>query len=228
MKPLTIRMKADDVAEILLYDMIGADFFGDGVTAKDFRDQLKGIKAKTLNLRINSPGGNVFEAAAILAALDDWKGRIEVDVDGLAASAASVVAMTGDRVRMASNAMMMIHDPYTSVRGGAEEMRSTAEVLDKLKSQIIATYRRKSKRSEGELSAMMSAETWLVGKDAVEAGLADEVTEPSRVAAMADHAKLFAKLGYKRAPEIKDAGPSPDVLAALEETRKRREIAARL
>jgi ATP-dependent Clp protease, protease subunit len=228
MKPLTIRMKADDVAEMLIYSVIGEDFFGEGVTAKAFRDQLKTIKAKTLNLRINSPGGNVFEAAAILAALDDWKGRIEVDVDGLAASAASVVAMSGDRVRMASNAMMMIHDPYTSVRGSAEEMRSTAEVLDKVKGQIIATYQRRSKRSEGELSAMMSAETWLVGKDAVDAGLADEVVAPMPVAAMADHAKLFAKLGYRRAPEIKDAGPSPEVLAAIEETRKRREIAARL
>lgn len=228
MKPLTIRMKADDVAEILLYDVIGADFFGDGVTAKDFRDQIKGVKAKTINLRINSPGGSVFEASAILAALDDWKGRIEVDIDGLAASAASVVAMAGDRVRMASNAMMMIHDPYTMTAGGAEQMRATAEILDKVKDQIIATYQRRSKRTEAELSQMMSAETWLVGKDAVEAGLADEVTDPSRVAAMADHAKLFAKLGYKRAPEIKDAGPSPEVLAAMEETRKRRAIAARL
>lgn len=227
MKPLTIRMKADDVAEILLYDVVGMDFFG-GISAKEFRKQIKGIKAKTLNLRINSPGGSVTEAAAMLNALDEFKGEIEVDIDGLAASAASVIAMAGDVIRIASNGLVMIHNPYSGVVGFADDMRREADLLDKVKEQILDTYARKAKADRNEVSAWMDAETWFTGQEAVDAGLADAINEPVKAAAMVDASKFFAKLGYKRAPEIKDAGPSPDVLAALEETRKRREIAARL
>lgn len=224
MKQLTVRMKADDVAEIMLYDVIGEDFFG-GVSAKTFREAVKSVKAKTINLRINSPGGDVFEGAAMLATLDEWRGKknkVEVDVDGLAASAASYVAMGGDKVRLGSNAMLMIHNPYAGVIGGSEDMRRMAETLDKIKDQILDAYERKSKAGREQLAAWMTAETWLTGQEAVDAGLADEVTEAVSVAALAEHGRVLPKMHYRHAPKL------PDNHEAWEETRKRAAIAAQL
>src|SRR5262249_50014604 len=194
-KTLTIRMKGDNTAEVLLYDVIGADpFFGGGISAKDFRQQIKGIDAKTMNLRINSPGGDVFEAGAMMAALDEFKGEIVVDVDGLAASAASYLIMAANTIRLGSNAMMMIHDPHAMVMGTADDMRGMVEVLDKVKGQILDAYERKSDAGRDKLAAWMKAETWFTGQEAIDAGLADEVTEPVRIAALVQHGPIMAKM----------------------------------
>src|SRR5688572_18298103 len=113
MKTATIRALSEEVTEVLLYGEIGVDpFFREGVDAKEFREQLNAINTPAINLRINSPGGNVFAGAAMLKALDDHPARIEVDVDGMAASFASVLMMAGDHVRVASNAFVMIHNPW--------------------------------------------------------------------------------------------------------------------
>lgn len=226
MKTLTIRMKAGDVAEVLLYDEIGADPFFGGISAKDFREQIKAVKAKTINLRINSPGGSVFEASAMMAALDEFNGRIEVDVDGLAASAASVVAMAGDEIRMASGAMMMIHDPHAFVIGGAEDMRSTADILDKAKEQLLDAYERHSDVGRKKLSDWMSAESWFTGQEAIDAGLADSITEGRQVAAFANLKAVAAKLHFKRLPEAL-LKPIQDE-RAWRETERRRTLAASL
>lgn len=223
MKSLTIRMKSDDMAEVLLYDAIGEDpFFGGGISAKTFREQIKGIKAPKMNLRVNSPGGDVFEAGAMIAALDEFNGEISVDIDGLAASAASYIVMAGDKIRLGANAMMMIHNPHGFVMGTADDMRSTAEILDKVKGQIIDAYQRKSSSSRKQLSTWMDAETWFTGQQAIDAGLADEVTEPVRVAALLQHGSILAKFKYKHVPALPKDGPE---WAA---TRKRMEIAAKL
>ena len=225
MKLATIRAKSEEVTEVLLYDQIGADFLGDGISAKDFRAQLKAIKTPTLNLRINSPGGSVFEAAAMLAALDEHPSRIEVDVDGLAASAASVLMMAGDHIRVASNAMVMIHNPHGLALGDAEEMRRTAELLDKVREQIIDAYARKSSMSRKELEKAMDAETWFTGSEAVDAGLADEASKPVSVAAFADLLKITAKLGAKHPPKLE---LTPEQIRLAAETDRRRQIAAAL
>lgn len=225
MKLATIRAKTDDITEVLLYDQIGADFFGDGVNAKDFRNQLKDIKTPTINLRINSPGGSVTEAAAMLVALDEHPARIEVDVDGIAASAASVVAMAGDHIRVASNALMMIHNPHAVAMGDSEEMRRTAELLDKVREQILDAYKRKSSMSRKKLSEAMDAETWYTGAEAVAAGLADEATKPVSIAAFADLLTVAAKLGAKHPPKLEK---TPEQIRAIAETEKRRQIAASL
>lgn len=225
MKLATIRAKSEEVTEVLLYDQIGADFFGDGISAKDFRGQLKAIKSATINLRINSPGGSVTEAAAMLSALDDHPARIEVDVDGVAASAASVVMMAGDHVRVASNALVMIHNPHGMAMGDAEEMRRTAELLDKVREQILDAYGRKSKMSRKKLSEAMDAETWYTGAEAVEAGLADEASKPVSVAAFADLLSIAAKLGAKHPPKLE---MTPEQIRLIAETDKRRAIAAKL
>jgi ATP-dependent Clp protease protease subunit len=225
MKTATIRALSEEVTEVLLYDVIGADFFGEGVNAKDFRAQLKSVKTPTINLRINSPGGSVTEAAAMLAALDEHPARIEVDVDGLAASAASVVMMAGDHIRVATNGLVMIHNPHALAMGDAGEMRRMAELLDKVREQILDAYKRKSKMTKAQLSKAMDAETWYTGKEAVEAGLADEASKPVSVAAFADLLTVAAKLGAKHPPKVEQTA---EMLKAIAETDRRRAIAAAL
>lgn len=227
MKHLPINIR-NEVAEVLLYDMIGEDdFFGGGISAKDFRDQIKAIKVKAMNLRINSPGGSVTEASAMLNALDEFKGRIEVDIDGLAASAASVVAMAGDTVRVATNGLVMIHDPMSGVMGRADDMRRMADLLDKVREQILNAYERKSKAGREQLGAWMAAETWFTGQEAVDAGLADSVTEPLRMAACADP-EVLTKLGYKNIPALVLQNNNAEAKRLAEETKRRLEIAAQL
>lgn len=230
MKTATIRLQTADVTEVLLYDMIGRDsFFGDGIGAKEFREQLKAVKTPRLNLRINSPGGSVTEAAAMLQALDEHPAEVEVDVDGLAASAASVLMMAGKKIRVATNGLVMIHNPHAGVIGDAAEMRRMADLLDKVKDQIIDAYRRKATATRAQLSKWMDAETWFTGKEAVEAGLADEASKAVNVAAFADLMGVVAKLGAKNVPTVER--PAAEVAAATrarEETERRRAIAARL
>ncbi len=226
MKEVVIRM-AGEVAEVLVYDMIGGGgFFEEGLTAKAFRAQLKGVKSKVINLRINSPGGSVTEAAAMLSALDDHPARIEVDVDGLAASAASVLAMAGDVVRMSASALLMIHDPYAFAQGSAEDMRRTADLLDKAKVQILDRYSRKTgaKTSRDQLAAMMADETWFTGQEAVDAGLADTITSARQIAACAS-LELLAKMGYRHIPSAKLPAYTDQQRAEHE---KRKAIAASL
>ncbi len=202
MKTLTIRNRGDDVAELMIYDVIGGDFFSEGVTAKDVRAAVKSAKGKTINLRINSPGGSVIEGAAILTALDEFAGRIEVDVDGVAASAASVIMMAGDKIRVASNGLVMVHNPYAMAAGGSDDMRRMADLLDKVKDQILDSYMRKAKVPREQMAAYMQAETWFTGAEAVEAGLADEAAAPVKMAALSSHRRLLAKLKFHHAPAV--------------------------
>jgi ATP-dependent Clp protease protease subunit len=227
-KQLTVRMKGDDTAEVLLYDVIGADMFG-GIDAKTFRAQIKAVKAKAIELRINSPGGSVTEAAAMLQALDEFPGRIDVTVDGLAASAATVVMMAGDSIVAARNALLMIHNPWAGVMGTAADMRRVADLLDKIRGQILDTYagRPGMKLSREELSAAMDAETWYTGQEAAEAGLIDAVTEPVSAAAFAGLGSDFAARAFRRTP----AAPANSAPAAHPEraaTERRLQLAASL
>jgi len=178
-----------DTADVLVYEQIGSDFWSEGITAKAFAEQLKGLgKGITnINVRINSPGGSVFEANAIYNTLLNHPANVTVHIDGAALSAASVIAMAGKTVKMAANAFLMIHDPMSSVRAGnAEDMRRTAEMLDKVKANIINTYAGKSKQTAEALSVMMSKETWLDAQEAKALGFVDEVTEKVSIAAAFD------------------------------------------
>lgn len=229
-KTLTIRDAGNDVAEVCLYGIIGDDFFSEGLDAKTFRAQLKAVKARTLNLRIHSPGGSVFEADAMVAALDEYRkrGRVEVDIDGLAGSCASYIACCGDVVRISANGKFMIHNPYAGVMGDAAELRRKADLLDATKGQIIATYQRRNKvLSKEQLAAAMDAETWYLGNEAKTAGWVDSVGGPTQVAALAIPAELWAKMGYRQMPPVGKGEVEADA-AAWAETNRRREIAAKL
>ena len=166
-KELTINIRGE-VAEVLLYDSIGEDrFFGGGISAETFRKQINGIKAKSLNLRINSGGGSATEAKAMFQALEEFPGRIEVDIDGLAASAATFLAMAGDKVRMGDGALFMIHEAWSGVTGNAADFRRAAQVLDMVNEMLVDTYMRRVKMSKAELLTAMEDETGYAARGAV-------------------------------------------------------------
>ena len=184
-------------AEILIYDRIGASFFGeDTVNAKDFISTLKSLKnVDILTLRINSPGGNVFDGNAIYNFLREFKAVKNVIVDGLAASIASVIAMAGDKITMAENAMMMIHNPSSGAVGTAKEMRKTADIMDKVAVGLVAAYVEKTGQAADKIQEMMDDETWMTAKEAIEFGFANEMTTPVEITA------CFDLSDYKKVPE---------------------------
>ncbi|CAM3383785.1 ATP-dependent protease ClpP, protease subunit [Paracoccus aminovorans] len=192
-------------AEVAIYDEIGAY----GVSAKGFLAELGALPEGTpVDLRLNSPGGSVFDAVAIHNALKRHEGTITVWIDGIAASAASYIAMAGDEIVMPENAFLMIHDPAGLVMGTAEDMRAMAEALDKVKGSLVSGYAAKSGRSAEEVSALMAAETWFGAADAVAQGFADRLIEPVRIAAAFDIGR------FRNAPpvlvEAIEAEPEPD------------------
>jgi ATP-dependent Clp protease, protease subunit len=170
-------------AEIVIYDEIGAF----GIPAKAFLDELKALgPVAELTVRINSPGGSVFDGVAIYNALKRHDAVITVWIDGIAASIASMIAMAGDEVVMPENAMLVLHDPSGLVAGTASDMRAMAEALDRMKAGMVAAYRDKSGRDDAEIEALLRDETWLSAQEAVALSLADRVDEPVRMAARFD------------------------------------------
>lgn len=182
----TIRAQAQTQAvgaEVLIYDEIGAY----GISAKGFLAELGALaNDAAIDLRLNSPGGSVFDAVAIYNALKRHEGTVTVWIDGIAASAASYIAMAGDEVVMPENAFLMIHDPAGLVMGSASDMRAMAEALDKVKGSLLQGYAAKSGRSPEDIAPLMAAETWLDARDALDLGFADRIAEPVRIAARFD------------------------------------------
>lgn len=176
----TIRNTAgEDTTEIYIYDEIMpqwlAEWFGGGVSAEGMIAQLNEITTANIDVRINSPGGAVFEAIAIYNALVKHPANINVYVDSLAASAASVIAMAGDKLTMMVGSQMMIHDAMGLEMGNARDLREYATFLDKQSDNIASIY---ADRAGGEVKqwrALMIAETWMFANEAVEMGLADVV-----------------------------------------------------
>ncbi len=204
----TIRARTSGT-EVLIYDEIGAY----GVTAKGFLAELGALPDDAaIDLRLNSPGGSVFDAVAIYNALKRHTGDITVWIDGIAASAASYIAMAGDTIVMPENAFLMIHDPSGLVMGTAEDMRATAEALDKVKGSLIQGYAAKSGKADDEIATLMAAETWLDAKDALDFGLIDRIAEPVKLAASFDVARF-----RNAPPEVVEAASEPDGAAASED-----------
>lgn len=170
-------------------------------SAAGFRNALKSLgDVKNINLHINSPGGSVFEGIAIYNMLKQNSARINVYIDGLAASIASVIAMSGDAIFMPSNSMMMVHNPWVMAIGNASELRKQADDLDQITKSSVQTYLAKAgdKLDEKTLMQLMDDETWLTAQEAVDYGLADEVMEPNK--AVASINKQFVSR-YRHVPE---------------------------
>lgn len=170
---LEIRNADTDEADVLLYDEIG--FWG--TTAKTFVEGLSTIKSKTINLRINSPGGDVFDGIAMYNALKRHNAKKVVHVEGLAASAASIVAMAGDKVLMSRGSFMMIHNAWALGIGNAETMRDLADLLDSIDDSIADIYSDRSGRTVKTWRNFMNAETWFDHDEAVAEKLADAVED---------------------------------------------------
>jgi len=191
---------AGKTAEILIYDVIGESWDGSGVPAKKFVEDVAALgSVDTIKVRINSPGGDVFDGTAIYNALVGHKARIETQIDGMALSMASVIAMAGDIVTAPENAMLMVHNPQTMAYGDAEAMRKVADTLDKAKTSLMVAYRRKTGKTDEEISALLDDETWMTGAEAHEMGFVDSLIEPVRMAAFFD----LSKFGYRNAPELR-------------------------
>jgi len=199
---VAVSASAPDVAEVDLLDYIGSwgdEYFMEGggpgvVTAKGFLQALSALpdSVKSIKVRINSPGGDVSAAATITNALRDQKvlkGRtVEVQVDGLAASAASMIMMAGDPIRVSDNAIIMVHNPWSIAIGNSADMRKEADTLDTFRDSIVATYQRSQARRAEPLTPkdimdLMDAETWMSAQEAVDYGFADEVIPAAQVSA---------------------------------------------
>jgi ATP-dependent Clp protease, protease subunit len=169
--------KADDKAEIFIYEQIGEDWWtGGGVTAKKFADDLKALgDVKSLDIRINSPGGDVWEANAIYTLLNQHKATKNVFIDGLAASAASYISMAGDTIAIAEHGQFMIHNAWGLAIGNANELRAMAGLLDGIDTSIRLIYQKRTGQSDQKLKDWMDAETWFSGKEAVDNGFATEL-----------------------------------------------------
>lgn len=190
-----------DVSEIWLYDEIGRDWFGEGTTAKDFIAELNAIKSPKIDLHINSPGGQVFEGAAIYNAIQRHAATVTAYIDGIAASIASVIALAGDTVIMAKNAMFMMHNPAGFVMGRAEDMRKTADILDKVRETMVGAYVAKSKKTAADVVALLDAETWLNADEAQAAGFVDQIAGAMDLAACLHFVPTMKTFGFKHIPE---------------------------
>ena len=149
-------------------------FWGDEVTPKAFREELE-ADSGDITVWINSPGGNVFAAAEIYTMLRDYQGTVTVKIDAIAASAASVIAMAGNKVLMSPVAMLMIHDPSTIAMGNARDMEKAISTLNEVKESIINAYAFKTGLTRSRIAKLMENETWMNAKKAVELGFADEI-----------------------------------------------------
>ena len=186
-----------EVAEISIYDEIG-DY---GTSAKNFIEEVKNIGKKDITLRINSVGGSVFDGLAIYNTLRSHQGYVNIKIEGLAASISTVIAMAGDNIEMAENGFFMIHNPFGQSAGEAGDMRKTADLLDKIKNEIIEIYQRQTKLPYDVLSEMMDKETWLSSQEAQELGFINDITEPLKVAASYNLSK-FTNVNEKEVMDI--------------------------
>ena len=191
-----------DRAEIWIYEQIGEDFWtGGGVTAQSFQKELAGIKASQIDLHINSPGGEVFDGITIYNLIKQHPANVTTYIDGLAASIASVIALAGDKVVMAENALFVIHNPWGFAMGDATEMRRTADLLDKIGGSLITAYTAKSGQEAHDITAWMDAETWMTAKEAQEWGFIDEISEQMDMAACAKFIPAMQKAKFKNIPD---------------------------
>jgi len=164
--------ESEEIGEILVYGPISEDsWWGDEVTPKEFRDDLKTLgDVKNIQVRINSYGGHVSAGTAIYSLLKQHPANVTAFVDGFALSAASVIAMAGDKIVMPGNAMMMIHNPSSVAVGDSHEMRKVADILDKIREAMLSAYMQKTGLAKDELINLLDEETWMTADEAKERG----------------------------------------------------------
>ena len=204
-----------------MYDYIGADMFGEGITEGMVSSALANSDAKSVTLNINSPGGDAFVGVAIRNVLVQSNKTVKVNVVGLAASAASIIAMAGDTITMHAGSVMMIHPAQAISVGDATQMRKTAETLDTVTSSIADVYAAKTGLSKDDVMDMVNAETWMTADEAVAKGFATNVSKEKAAVKNTYDLKLlnFHRVPDELTPEpeavIEEPAPSFDRLALL-------------
>lgn len=203
-----IRSEVDgDTATIYVYDVID-NFWG--ISASDVAKALSGITASNIVLRINSPGGDVFEARAMMAAIAEHPAKVTAKIDGLAASAATVLSLAADTVEIADGGFYMIHNAWTFAMGNADELRATADLLGKVDTTLIADYAGRTGKTADEIAAWMKAETWFTAEEAVANGFANSIMRTT--AAATAKANAFNLAVYEKAPKaLTEQQPDPAV-----------------
>jgi ATP-dependent Clp protease protease subunit len=224
-----IEQKARE-ATLYLYDMLvstdmDAEWWG-GVSAQALVPQIDQLDVDVIHLRINSPGGDVFAGQAIGAALVRQKAKVVAHIDGLAASAATAVAVAADEVLMASGAMFMIHNAWTIAMGDKNDFLDTAALLEKVDGALANAYAEHTGKPVKDLKALMDAETWFTAEEAVEYGFAKAIEEGESAKAKAE-SKLWNLSAFSKAPREASA-PKPAETAAPEEIALRARFAAAL
>jgi ATP-dependent Clp protease protease subunit len=208
--PLSIEASAKE-ATVWIYDFIGYDpWTGTGVSAADFAKEVSAITAPVIRVRINSPGGSVFDGRAIHAALKAHPAHVIASIEGVAASAATFIALAADEVQMARGSLFMIHNAHTLAVGNAEELRSTAALLEKVDGTLVADYVAKTGATEEQVRAWMAAETWFSEEEALAAGFIDTITDGT----VTTHWDLSAYAKAPASPAAVAAPALPAVAAA--------------
>jgi ATP-dependent protease ClpP protease subunit len=196
---LQIRAKSPTKAEIIIYGTIGASFWEEGITAKKFSEELKAIDSsvKEIDVRISSPGGDVFDGIAIYNRLKQHPAKINVYIDSLAASIASVIALAGDNIQMGEGALYMIHLPWTFSYGNRKDLDTVIDRLMDVEEQLISIYAKKTKLSRAEIREMLEKETWMDADQAKEMKFIDDKVESD----VAIAASLMNKSWFKHQPK---------------------------
>ena len=226
-----VRNENDESRTLFLNGEISDEtWYGDEVTPKMFKEELQDGEGD-ITVWINSPGGDVFAAAQIYNMLMDYKGTVTVKIDGLAASAASVIAMAGPEVQMSPVAMMMIHNPATIAIGDSSEMKKAIDMLDEVKESIMNAYEIKTGLSRSRISHLMDAESWFNAKKAVELGFADkllfskEETEAEEEKELEMEAVMFSRKAVTNSLMSKLI-PKPEKKTPIEQLEKRLSLLA--
>jgi ATP-dependent Clp protease protease subunit len=177
-KRMFAATKKQDSLELMIYDYIGADWMGNGVTAKDVASKIKDAgDIKQITVRVNSPGGNVFEGSAIYSLLAQHPAKVVCYVDGVAASAAFTIAMAADEIYCSESSLMMCHNAWGASMGSADDMRQMADLLDKTSMMMCEIYAKRSGQDVGAMKSIMDAETWMTAAEAVKMGFATATIE---------------------------------------------------
>lgn len=169
--------ESTDLIELTIYGDIGESWWGDSTSARDVEESLKGATANQITVRLNSPGGDVFDGIAIYNQLKNHSAKVIVQVDGLAASAASLIAMAADELIMNTGSMLMIHEASTWAWGTKHDIRKTLNALEGIDKSIADIYMTRFQGERSEIETMINNETWFTASEAVEVGLADKVNE---------------------------------------------------
>lgn len=211
----SIRVEtADDAPHIYVYDIIDAWW---GASATGLLTAFAAAGKGDLHLHINSPGGDVFEARAMAAIVVAHPGNVAVHIDGLAASAATYLALSGNTVSMTQGGMLMVHESWTLAYGNKRELRKTADLLDQVDDSIIADYTRRTGKSAEEVRAWVEAETWFIADKALELGFIDSV-DPNTKRDASAQASRWNLSAYANAPKFTKTepppAPGPDLAAA--------------